>query len=238
MMPRVPALHAGEVHVWALPAHAFRRAHVLLSPEEQARAERFRFDADRALYIAGRAGARRLIAAYADLDPATVLFVPGEHGKPTLEGSAPPLHFNWSHSGELALFAISPAAEVGVDVERTARFANIDAIADRVFSERELSDYRAQEGEDRRIAFFNAWTRKEAFIKATGEGMTRALKGFDVAVLPSDFVCVRAIEGSSAAAACWSLHAFEPRTGYAAAVAVAAAGVELRVMEWPGAASE
>jgi len=232
MKRRVPALHAGEVHVWALPVDAFERDHALLAPEEQARAARFRFDADRALYIAGRAGARRLIGAYADLDAAAVRFVAGEHGKPTLEGSASSLHFNWSHSGELALFAISPAAEVGVDVERTARFADIDAIAERVFSERELSDYHAQEGDARRLAFFNAWTRKEAFIKATGEGMTRALKGFDVALLPADRVCVRAIEGSAAAAACWSLHALEPRAGYAAAVAVAAAGVELRVMGW------
>jgi 4'-phosphopantetheinyl transferase len=232
MTARVPALPAHEVHVWALPVDAFEREHGLLSPEEQTRAARFRFDADRALYIAGRAGARRLISAYAGLDAAALRFASGEHGKPALDGSVLPLHFNWSHSGELALFAISPAAQVGVDIERTARFADIDAIAERVFSERELLDYRAQEGEARRIAFFNGWTRKEAFIKATGEGMARALKGFDVALLPSDLVCLRAIEGNTDAAACWSLHAFEPRAGYAAAVAVAAAGVALRVLEW------
>lgn len=233
MKSGVPVLQAGEVHVWTLPSSRFLQELAVLSPEERERAGRYHFDSDRSLYIAGRAGARHLIAAYAgNVDPASLRFVAGEHGKPALEHAPDPLDFNWSHSGELAIFAITRAGQVGVDVERTARFADIDAIAERVFSERELATYRLHEGDERRIAFFNGWTRKEAFIKATGEGLTRALKGFDVAISPAETVCLQAIDGSAEAAACWSLHAFEPQPGYAAAVAVGAADVTLRVMTW------
>jgi 4'-phosphopantetheinyl transferase len=237
MSVRVPPLGAAEVHVWTVPVAAIGHpdeALAALAEDERARALRFRFAEDRARYVAGRFAARALIAAYAGhADPAALKLVPGTHGKPTLD-PARPLHFNWSHAGHLAVFAITADAEVGVDVEWTERFADIDAVAGRVFSDRELADYHAQQGDARRVAFFNGWTRKEAFIKATGEGLSRALKGFDVALAPGEPAAVRHIEDRADDVARWSLHAFEPVPGYIAAVAVRAPSIRPRLMAWPG----
>lgn len=235
LQPRiVPPLDTSEVHVWTLPSAIYAAAgdalHALLDPAEVARADRFRFERNRALYVIGRAAARSLISAYSGDDPATVRFLAGKHGKPELAPECAPLHVNWSHSGDLVVFAISRCARVGVDVERVGRFANIDDIAARVFSPRELEEFRAHEGEARRLAFFNGWTRKEAFIKATGEGMTRPLKGFDVALTHPP--ALRAIAGSEEAARRWTLHSFTPGEGYTAAVVVGAPGVSLRVLSW------
>lgn len=236
MRPEVPPLGPSEVHVWTVPVTAvgdLRTAMDALTDEEIARARRFRFEADLARYVVGRYAARALIAAYAGhADPAALRFIPGTHGKPALDERAAALHFNWSHAGDLALFAITAAGDVGVDVERTERFADIDAVAGRVFSPAELADYLAHEGDARRIAFFNGWTRKEAFIKATGEGMTRALKGFDVVITPGEPPAVRRIEDHADDVARWSLHAFEPVSGYVAAVAVRAPDVRPRLMTW------
>lgn len=235
-MQAVPPLGEAEVHVWSVPVTSIgdvEAALASLPDEESARARRFRFEADVARYVTGRFVARSLISAYTGHgDPFSLRFVPGRHGKPALE-AAPALHFNWSHAGDLAVFAITAAAEVGVDVERTERFADLDAVAGRVFSPSELADYHAQEGDARRIAFFNGWTRKEAFIKATGEGMTRALKGFDVVIRPGEAAAVRRIDDLSEDASRWSLHAWEPVPGYVAAVAVRAPGIHPRIMAWP-----
>lgn len=235
----VPDLGPGEVHAWTVPvarAAAADEALAALADDERTRALRFHFEADRARYIAGRYVARTLIAAYGgNLDPATLRFVPGLHGKPDLSGSHE-LHFNWAHAGDLVVFAITGTAPVGVDVEHTARFADLDAVAARVFSSRELLEYEALRDDARRIAFFNGWTRKEAFIKATGEGMTRGLKTFAVALSPGAAATLHHIEDGSDDVARWTLHAFEPLPGYAAAVAVRAPGITLRLQEWPPAA--
>ncbi len=233
----MPALDAGEVHVWTLAvetlAARFGPEPAVLAEEERLCAARFRFEADRARYVVGRAAARHLIAAYGGArDPAALRFRAGAHGKPDLDPPRPDLRFNWSHSGDLAIFAVTADADVGVDVERTQRFNDLEAIAERVFSARELAEFRGQTGEARRIAFFNGWTRKEAFIKATGEGLSRSLAGFDVVLEPGAAVALRSIGGSSDEAATWSMLAFEPQPGYAAAVAVAAPAISLRLLDW------
>lgn len=231
----VPPLSATDVHVWTVPVAAADKfdPDSMLAAEECERADRFRFEADRARYVAGRCAARLLLAAYAGVaDPATLRFVAGPHGKPALE-SPGPLHFNWSHAGDLAVVAITQAGDVGVDVEEIGRFADLDAVAQRVFSAVELAEYQALDSEARRRAFFNAWTRKEAFIKATGEGMTRPLQGFDVVLVPGEPPAIRRIEDAGDDTSRWSLHAFEPMPGYVAAVAVRAPGITPHYLSWP-----
>lgn len=227
----VPRLGAGEVHVWRAGVaglELLRELEDVLSQDERARARRFHFPHDAARYVTGRSIARQLIAAYLDVDPAAIAFVPGAHGKPLLpEHHA--LHVNWSHAGDLVAVAIADA-EVGVDVERTERIEDLDAVAERVFSTRELEEYRALEGDARRVAFFNGWTRKEAFIKATGEGMSRPLKEFAVTLAPGT-VRLETLRDDDPAR--WSLHAFAPAAGYAGAVAVRVPSARLHVLDWP-----
>jgi 4'-phosphopantetheinyl transferase len=233
-MTPIPPLGPGEVHVWraAVAPDAFVRAlEALLSSEELARARRFHFEKDAARFVTGRATARCVIAAYLGVEPGEIRFFEGAHGKPLLP-DAPGLHFNWSHAGDVVAVAVA-SAEVGVDVERTERITDLDAVAERVFSERELDEYRALEGDARRIAFFNGWTRKEAFIKATGEGMTRPLKEFDVTLAHAP-VRLQGLRGGDDDVSRWSLHAFAPGDGYAGAVAVRAPAVRLHVLHWSG----
>lgn len=233
----VPILAPDEVHVWTLSLDASEpdlpAFTACLAELEHARAARFRFEEDRNRYIAGRGCARALIAAYGGGDdPAQLRLEEGAHGKPYLVDPRLPLSFNWSHSGSVVMIAVSTATDVGVDVERLHRATDIDQVAERVFSPAELSVYRALEGEARRAAFFNGWTRKEAFIKATGEGLSRPLREFDVELRPGELARLLAIGGDPVAAREWTLHGFTPRPGYQAAVAVRAPAVRLRLLDW------
>lgn len=239
MPPNPPPLGPGEAHVWVLTLDRFRSTLPHLSdclPEdERVRAGRFRFEDDRCRFLIGRACARQLLAAYlAEADPARLPLREGAHGKPFLERDPDPsIRFNWSHSGEIVAVAFSRDADIGVDIERVDRATDIDAVAERVFSATELAAYRTFEGEARREAFFNGWTRKEAFIKATGEGLSRALQGFDVEIRPGRPPRILAIDGEPAAAARWTVQAFSPRPGYVGAVAVHAPGVRVAWPRWP-----
>lgn len=228
----VPTLSAGDVHVWRAriergPGRGSLER--LLAADERVRAGRFRFECDAARYVTGRALARRIAATYLGTEPGRLVFRPGAHGKPLLD-PALGLHCNWSHAGEFVAIALA-GADVGVDIERTERVTDLDAVAERVFSDHEMAEYRSLEGEARRVAFFNGWTRKEAFIKATGEGMSRPLREFAVSLAESP-VRLRVLRDDDPAR--WSLMAFAPGAGYAGAVAVRLPAARLRVMDWTG----
>ena len=177
----------------------------LLSPDEQQRAARFVFREDRRRYIVARARLRQLLGERLGAAPRALEFIYSEHGKPALapryEGD---LRFNLSHCEDVAVYAFADAAEVGVDVEAVRRLDDADEIAMRVFSPRERVAYlRLPEGE-RPWGFFRCWTRKEAFVKALGSGLSHPLEDLDVSPAP---------EG-------WMLHSFVPGPGLVAAVAV------------------
>lgn len=179
------SLGKGELQVW-IAATPSDEADVmafasLLSPDERARAERFIVSEPRHQFIFGRALLRQLLGACLSLDPTALVFGYQSRGKPFL---VPPAHgdlrFNLSHSGRIVVIALARGREVGVDIESIQRLDDWLLLAGRIFSTRELCELRSLPEPQQREAFFNGWTRKEAYLKATGEGLTDALPAIEV----------------------------------------------------------
>lgn len=214
-------LPGDEVHVWRLtlerPAESFRD---LLQPDELARANRFYFEKDRRHFTVARGFLRRLLGRYLQTDPRELQFSYGAWGKPSLDGDfrESRLRFNMSHSHGLALYAITEAREIGVDVEHMRADFATDDIARRFFSVFEFGRLCELPDHDRVAGFFKCWTRKEAYIKATGRGMSQPLDGFDVTLgSGADVALIRTDDGSHAR---WQLVDIEVGGDYAAALAV------------------
>jgi 4'-phosphopantetheinyl transferase len=209
-----------DVHVWALrldlPSANFSH---LLTPDECERAGRFLFERDSRRFVVTRASLRILLGLYQDTESLNIRFRYGSHGKPELVGgsSIPAIHFNVSHSNELALIALA-LQPIGTDVEYTGKPVEFDQIAQRYFSNREYSALRELTPNLRHAAFFNCWTRKEAFLKAIGTGLSTPLDAFDVTLEP--VTEPRILRLPAAATENWSLYHLEPMPDYVAAVAV------------------
>ena len=225
-----PTLHAEEVHVWL----AVRPAEVeaagllkLLSPDERERAGRFHFEKDRTAFVAARARLRQLLGRYLPTAPEKIQFTTNAHGKPELPTPAP-IQFNLSHSGDLAVFAFTRAGRVGVDVEQARPDFATDPLAERFFAPDEIKALRALPVAAQPAAFFDCWTRKEAFVKAHGAGLSLGLETFVVSV--DGPARLLSVEGD--AANHWTLHDLQPAAGYAGAVAVEAAHGALRKLRW------
>jgi 4'-phosphopantetheinyl transferase len=169
----------------------------LLSPDEQERAARFVFREDRRRYIVARARLRQLLGARLRVSPEKIEFQYGAAGKPALAASHGDLRFNLSHCEDVAVYAFADAAEVGVDVEREREIEDAEAIAERCFSPAERDACRA-------LGFLYCWTRKEAFVKALGSGLSSPLPELDVSAAPQG----------------WSVQSFVPRSGLIGAVAI------------------
>jgi 4'-phosphopantetheinyl transferase len=189
-----------EVHVFSLDEDV-RRLAGLLAPDELSRAAQLRFDHDRNRYIACRGTLRALLGARAP-------FAYGPYGKPRLDGSA--IRFNVSHSHGVGMIAIARGREVGCDIERIDPSFADEKIPGRFFSPYEVAALRALPKREQCEAFFRCWTRKEAFIKARGMGVSLALDSFDV-TLGEHAALLRGAEG-------WFLRAVEAPDGYAAAI--------------------
>jgi 4'-phosphopantetheinyl transferase len=215
-------LGPGEVHVWAarldLPLPPGRLA--LLSEDERARAARFHFERDRRRFVAARALLRELVGSYLATDPAAVRFIHGPRGKPALAAPADELRFNVSHSDEIALLAFARGCELGLDVERERELPEADEIASRYFSPAERVALGRLPADERARAFFRCWTRKEAFIKATGDGLSRPLDSFDVTLAPGEPARLLRVADDPDAAGRYWLGALEPAAGFAAALVV------------------
>jgi 4'-phosphopantetheinyl transferase len=179
-------LTSDDVHVWSVnldePAAAVEGCAVVLSDDERDRAERLRAAHDRRRFIVARARLREVLAGYLDCDARDLRFRAGSHGKPQLDAPLPPLVFNASHSCAKAVYAIAARGRVGIDVERVTRIVDHQAIADRFFSPAEAASLRALAVQDRPMAFFSCWTRKEAYVKAIGAGLSYPLDAFTVSV--------------------------------------------------------
>ncbi len=236
--PRTSRLAAGEVHVWRLnpsPASDPGAAWGLLAADERARAERYVFDRDRAAFVQRRAALRGVLARYLGADPAALRFSYGEHGKPALTGphARAGLAFNVAHSG-VALLAVARGGRLGVDIEARRRLANRDIIAAREFAEDEQKALAALPAARRQVAFFRLWAVKEACLKALGTGLSLA---------PSEIVCdlddedwprLRALPDWAGDPAGWTVCSLVPTSGHAAAFAIDAAAVRVRL--WNAAA--
>jgi len=211
----------GEVHIWsALPA-----VHQLdldpaafLSPDEKKRMERFRFGTDRNNFLFCRSMLRMLLASYLGTSPAELCFAYSAHGKPSLSVPADNLQFNLSHSHGAVLFGFTRGRRIGVDVEHVRRDLNVEEIATRFFSTAEQIEI--EQSSDKYQAFFHCWTRKEAFVKARGEGLSCPLDSFDVLVAPEAEEVSLTTRPDPAEAWRWQLWSLNSIPGYAAAVAV------------------
>lgn len=216
-------LEAGQVHIWCIPLDRPLRTAALLanllSKDEQERAGRFVFDSDRDHFIATRAGLRMILARYLKFPPQRLRFRYGFHGKPELTGlNAGMLSFNLSHSHGMALVAVARDCRLGVDVERVRPLEDMDAIAKRFFSRMEYLAYCALPVEQRALGFFNCWTRKEAYIKAIGEGLSYSLANFDVSLMSDEPSKLLSINGDFKAAKAWRMMSVDPGEGYVGAV--------------------
>jgi 4'-phosphopantetheinyl transferase len=198
---------------------AFGRAFSWLSPDEVERADRFRFDRHRRAFVLGRAVLRALVASYLRIAPEEASFTYGLKGKPALGDAGGPLSFNVSNSGDLAAYAFTLDCEIGVDVEHRRRLVEIEGIARRFFAPDEVTELMGLSEGERHQGFFNCWTRKEAYIKAVGDGLSVPLDSFQVTLQPGVPARMVALDGSSAAAERWTLHTFTPAPDYAGAIA-------------------
>ncbi len=236
-MTEALSLLEGEGHVWrvALDVDTARRATLAetLSGEERDRAARFHFDRDRHRFQVARGALRHLLGRYLAVDPRRVeiRLLPG--GKPILgTGDDVPLRFNVSHSGPLALIALARGREVGVDLEAERPLSDMTSLAESTFSPVEVAAWRALAPADRPAAFFQAWTRKEAFLKATGEGLLRALDSFDVALGPGEPARLLRVEGPPGELERWRLVALDVPRGYHAALAIEGEPDHVSCREW------
>lgn len=218
--PARPTLGQGQVHVWCAslqqPAPQLAALRALLAADELERAQRFQFEHLRHHFIAGRGQLRLILSRYGAGAPDKLAFSYGPYGKPALAGQ-PALHFNLAHSGNLALLAIA-RQELGVDVEAIRPLDDREAIARHYFSAVEIEQLAAVPVPQRDQAFFACWTRKEAFLKATGDGLSRQLDSFSVTLRPDEPARFLHITGEKAGA--WQLVALEPANGYIGALAV------------------
>lgn len=233
-----PALAPGEVHVWRIPlrrdAVRISESVRLLSEDERRRMARFRFDVHRERFALRRGALRILLGRYLGEDPAAIVFRYSSRGKPDVERppSAGRLRFNLSDSEELAILGVTTAAEIGVDVERLRELPDVDDLARRYFSIAERKEYASLAPERRTAGFFNCWTRKEAWLKARGEGLAVDLRSFDVSLTPGSAARLLATRDPAEDSGRWSLHAWEPEPGFVAAAAVEAAAPRLVLLDF------
>ena len=231
-------LTGDEIHVWCAAldelAPGLSSFAETLSSSECDRAERFRFERDRTRFIIRHGLLRMLLGRYLDIEPARLSFNCEPRGKPVLSGlaSGQTLHFNLSHSDGVALFGFARLFPLGVDIERIRSVPEADEIAAKFFSTRESAVLNAAAVEQKLESFFNCWTRKEAYLKATGEGIADALPLIEVSIAPDQPAQLLSIAGDTQAASGWSLHAFMPLPGFVGAMAVKQSDVKLACWQW------
>lgn len=220
-------LARNEVHIWRasleLPPTDLARIQKVLSSDERARADRFHFERDRQRFTVARGFLRAILSLYLDCAPGKLEFNYAEHGKPSLADSgcdAATLSFNLAHSGTLAVYGITRQRAIGVDLEQIrAEFASED-IARRFFSVSDTARLLAVPASRRHRAFYDGWTRKEAFIKAKGTGLLLPLDQFDVALSPGEPAALLETRWNRNEASRWLLRAIEIAPDYSSAVAV------------------
>ena len=238
----VPELPPGVVNVWVrsldVPASVERACYELLSAEEHERAARYRVQRPRKDFIVTRATLRSLAAAYLGTTPLDLSFRYSKYGKPILDEPSDlrfldrrlkdlrfnDLRFNVSHTEGLALIAFVRTHEIGIDVEKIRPQPDVGKLAERFFSLHERHSLERLSGDELQAAFFRCWTRKEAYVKARGEGLSLPLDQFDVSVAADESQALLATRPDPSEACRWILRDLPTSPGYAAALAVEAVG--------------
>jgi len=233
-----PLVRNNEVHVWRawldLSPNEFDRLHRTLAPDELSRAARLRLPEDQKRFVAGRAILRDILARYLKTKGSELRFCYREFGKPDLESEpgAGKLAFNLSHSHGIALYAITRGRDIGIDVEQILPELADHDTARLFFSPREIATLCGLPVNCRAEAFFECWTRREAYVKARGEGFATGLNGFDVSLGPNQPAAVLRVGEDPLEASQWSLHALAPAPDYVGAVAVKGNDLLLRLWHW------
>jgi 4'-phosphopantetheinyl transferase len=236
--PAELALLSNDVHVWCVsldqPASSLQQLAQTLSEDERTRAERFYFEQDRKRFIVGRGLLRTLLGRYLDIEPDRLQFCYGSRGKPvlaeTINGGT--LCFNLSHSQGLALYAFTYNRQIGIDLECVRPMPEAEQIVKRFFSTREHSAFCALPSSQKHEAFFHCWTRKEAYLKATGDGLAQSLDQIEVSLTPGEPAKLLSIKGDPHQASRWSLQELKPASGYVAALALEGSGGRLACWQW------
>ena len=184
-----PPLAPQQVHLWTQPLQVADGEYAafaeVLSKDERDRANRFLFERDRRRFTIARGRLRQILGLYLQRPPGQIAFSYNGFGKPAAEGSGP-LRFNLSHSGDLAVYAFTAGREIGVDIELVKPGFQIEAIPERFFALAEASRLRSLAPAEQLDAFFECWTRKEAYVKARAEGLSIRLDSFEVTLGPGE----------------------------------------------------
>jgi len=205
-----------QIHVLNLRVEAWRAFDDILTPDEIARRDRFIREPDRQAFTICRAGLRERLGTALSIPARELRFVEGPYGKPHLVDGT--LAFNVSHSKDLGLIAITPLPQVGVDIEYMRALTDLFDLARRYFSPREQALLHTLPESLHVEGFFNAWSRKEAFIKAIGRGLSFPLDRFDVSLdprVPAELLTLRGTEYTERE---WALKALTIAPDYRAAV--------------------
>ena len=223
---------SATVHVWTIDLDEdFGLISILLpflSGEERVRSSRFHSSEHRLRYIVAHGALRTILSRYTSVAPERLALAATDTGKPFLPGF--PLAFNLSHSDDVAICAVAPDGQLGADVERVRALDDADALAAQYFAADERKQYEALSGRERVMAFYSIWTRKEAFVKATGAGLNRELQSFEVDISPS--ITEPRLTSALEPPDLWTLRAFLPRPGYIGAVALDRPIDGLELIDW------
>ena len=231
-------LEDNEIHVWRVQLEQFsshaRALRSVLADDELARASRFSFEIDRRQFMAARGILRAILSQYVHIPPGELRFHYNQYGKPFLAPQLNPyrLNFNLSHSGGLALYAITRNMEIGVDVERVRSDFEYEEIAKCFFSWKEAAFLSMTSTDMKPDAFYDCWTRKEAYIKAHGKGLSLPLDSFDVSFpleRPEMFLLT---QEDSQQRFPWTVLSLRPGPGYVGALAARGVGHRFRYWEW------
>jgi 4'-phosphopantetheinyl transferase len=226
----------GVIRVWrvVLDASPTQRHENVLSPDERERARRYQFDSDRRRFTTTRSILRFLLCDYLKTTPDRVAFNYGEYGKPSLADPRTEIRFNVSHSGELALIAVAHGREVGVDIELLRPIADQEQLLAANFSSRELAEFRSLPQVSQQAAFFAGWTRKEAYLKARGGGLSIPLDSFAVSLGPHAPASLLEVRNDPLEASRWGMANLVVAPDYAGALVAEGGDWRIEFVDWNG----
>jgi len=228
-------LELNQVDIWRvslkLDSDSVQQANSTLSADESQRAARFHFDKDRQRFTLSHIALRDILSRYLHIQPEKIIFTVGEYGKPAVVSNLN-LDFNLSHSGDYALIAVARGHKTGVDVEHFREELEIEKIAQRFFSNEENAELMSLPLDQQPTGFFNCWTRKEAYIKAHGLGLSLPLDSFDVSLAPDEPAILRATRPNTHEVSKWTLLSLDVEDQYAGAVAVEGLNLDFRFWNW------
>ena len=219
-------MQPGTIHLYVIDLDVdtieYAACKQLLTANELERAARFRQPKSRKRWIVSRARLRQALATHTDTLPQALVFEQSSDGKPAivLGDQIREIHFNLSHSENLAMVAITELGPVGIDVEFERDIRDWRAVAARFFSPNEQAQLASLDVADRQHGFYCCWTRKEAVVKATGEGLRARLDSFDVLLSPRLHPKMLDDRRAQSAGRHWQLHHLEPKSGYVGALAL------------------